>query len=62
MLAELSQGHSNREIARRLWVSEQTVKFHLSNIYKKLGITSRTEALRYAYQHDLDLGASALAE
>lgn len=53
VLAELSQGHSNREIARRLWVSEQTVKFHLSNIYKKLGITSRTEALRYAYQHDL---------
>ena len=53
VLAELSHGHSNREIARRLWVSEQTVKFHLSNIYKKLGITSRTEALRYAYQHDL---------
>ena len=53
VLAELSQGHSNREIARRLWVSEQTVKFHLSNIYRKLGITSRTEALRYAYQHDL---------
>lgn len=53
VLAELSQGHSNREIASRLWVSEQTVKFHLSNIYKKLGITSRTEALRYAYQHDL---------
>jgi DNA-binding NarL/FixJ family response regulator len=61
VLAELSQGHSNREIARRLWVSEQTVKFHLSNIYKKLGITSRTEALRYAYQHDLTT-APALAE
>ena len=61
VLAELSQGHSNREIARRLWVSEQTVKFHLSNIYKKLGITSRTEALRYAYQHDLT-SAPALVE
>jgi DNA-binding NarL/FixJ family response regulator len=61
VLAELSQGHSNREIARRLWVSEQTVKFHLSNIYKKLGITSRTEALRYAYQHDLT-AAPALTE
>ena len=37
------------------------MKFHLSNIYKKLGITSRTEALRYAYQHDLT-SAPALAE
>jgi DNA-binding NarL/FixJ family response regulator len=53
VLAELSQGHSNKEIASRLWLSEQTVKFHLRNIYRKLGITSRTEALRYAYEHDL---------
>ena len=53
VLAEVSQGHSNKEIASRLWLSEQTVKFHLRNIYRKLGITSRTEALRYAYEHDL---------
>ena len=53
VLAEVSQGHSNKEIASHLWLSEQTVKFHLRNIYRKLGITSRTEALRYAYEHDL---------
>ena len=53
VLAELAQGSSNKEIASRLWLSEQTVKFHLRNIYRKLGITSRTEALRYAYEHDL---------
>jgi DNA-binding NarL/FixJ family response regulator len=53
VLAELSQGLSNKEIASRLWLSEQTVKFHLRNIYRKLGITSRTEALRFAYEHDL---------
>jgi DNA-binding NarL/FixJ family response regulator len=53
VLAEVSQGHSNKEIATRLFLSEQTVKFHLRNIYRKLGITSRTEALRYAYEHDL---------
>ncbi len=53
VLAELAQGHTNKQIAARLWLSEQTVKFHLRNIYRKLGIKSRTEALRYAYEHDL---------
>ena len=43
-------GLSNREIGRQLWISEQTVKFHLRNVYRKLGISSRTEAARYAYR------------
>jgi DNA-binding NarL/FixJ family response regulator len=53
VLAELCNGLTNKQIAASLWLSEQTVKFHLRNIYRKLGIKSRTEALRYAYEHDL---------
>ena len=47
------QGHTNGRIARELWVTEQTVKFHLSNMYRKLGVGNRTEASRYAHMHDL---------
>ena len=59
VLAELSHGHTNKQIAASLWLSEQTVKFHLRNVYRKLGINSRTEALRYAYEHDLTALAPA---
>ena len=59
VLAELANGQTNKQIAARLWLSEQTVKFHLRNIYRKLGIKSRTEALRYAYEHDLAVRAPA---
>jgi DNA-binding NarL/FixJ family response regulator len=41
----LASGLSNREIARHLWVTERTVKFHLSNVYRKLGVASRREAV-----------------
>src|SRR5215213_9374689 len=53
VLAALAKGLSNREIGAQLWISEQTVKFHLRNIYRKLGLTSRTEAARYAYRSGL---------
>jgi DNA-binding NarL/FixJ family response regulator len=43
-----SEGHSNVRIARILWVTEQTVKFHLSNVYRKIGVGNRTEAGRWA--------------
>ena len=53
MLRALSRGLTNSLIGRELWVTEQTVKFHLTNIYRKLGVENRTEAVRYAYQHGL---------
>jgi DNA-binding NarL/FixJ family response regulator len=59
VLVELCHGSTNKEIAKRLWLSEQTVKFHLRNIYRKLEIKNRTEALRYAYEHDLALTPAA---
>jgi DNA-binding CsgD family transcriptional regulator len=40
-------------ISKNLWVSEHTVKFHLTNIYRKLGVTNRAGAVRYALEHDL---------
>ena len=53
ILALVAEGHSNRELARMLWVTEQTVKFHLSNIYRKLDVANRTEASRWAHRHGL---------
>src|SRR6266545_8433033 len=53
ILEELPAGGSNQQIAKRLFLAEQTVKFHLTNIYRKLGVATRTEALRYAYENGL---------
>jgi DNA-binding NarL/FixJ family response regulator len=51
ILRLVSEGHSNAELSRMLWVTEQTVKFHLSNIYRKLNVSNRTEASRWAHLH-----------
>jgi DNA-binding NarL/FixJ family response regulator len=48
ILRLVAEGHSNAELAKMLWVTEQTVKFHLSNIYRKLDVANRTEASRWA--------------
>jgi len=53
ILKAVARGLSNQAIGKELWVTEQTVKFHLTNIYRKLGVNNRTEAARYAYQHGL---------
>jgi len=53
ILTALARGLSNEQIGKELWIAEQTVKFHLTNIYRKLGVANRTEAARYAYQQGL---------
>jgi len=53
VLEALARGLSNKEIAQELWLTPQTVKFHLTNIYRRLGVANRTEAVRHAYQHRL---------
>jgi DNA-binding NarL/FixJ family response regulator len=53
ILRLVAAGHTNSDIARMLWVTEPTVKFHLSNTYRKLGVSNRTEASRYAYAYEL---------
>ena len=53
ILSALAQGKSNAAIAKELWVAPQTVKFHLTNVYRKLNVANRTEAARYAYQQGL---------
>jgi DNA-binding NarL/FixJ family response regulator len=53
ILQLVAQGLSNSELAERLWVSDQTVKFHLSNVYRKLHVESRAKASRWAAVHGL---------
>ena len=53
LLATLARGLSNQEIGKELWITEQTVKFHLTNVYRKLGVENRTQATRIAYEHGL---------
>jgi DNA-binding NarL/FixJ family response regulator len=53
ILAAVMRGLSNRAISEHFWVTEQTVKFHLSNVYRKLGVPNRTAAARFAHEHGL---------
>jgi DNA-binding CsgD family transcriptional regulator len=48
VLRLLAIGHSNREIAEKLFISENTVKTHLNNIYSKLGVSRRIQAISKA--------------
>jgi DNA-binding NarL/FixJ family response regulator len=53
VLTALGDGLSNKDIAKQLWLAEQTVKFHLTNIYRKLGVSTRNEAVHHAYRSGL---------
>jgi two-component system nitrate/nitrite response regulator NarL len=53
ILERVATGRSNKQIAGEFWLSEQTIKYHLTNVYRKLGVSSRTEAARFAYDHGL---------
>jgi DNA-binding CsgD family transcriptional regulator len=53
VLALVAMGRSNREVAEALVISQKTVARHLSNIFTKLGVSRRTEAAAYAFEHGL---------
>jgi len=53
IIRAVARGLSNEAISKELWVAEQTVTFHLPNIYRQLGVTNRTEAARYAFEQGL---------
>ncbi len=53
VLTLLASGLSNTEIAKRLYLSNATVKTHINRIFAKTGARDRAQAVRYAYQHDL---------
>lgn len=53
VLIELGRGGTNREIANRLFISDNTVKNHIHNILEKLGLSNRREVIRYAQQRGL---------
>jgi DNA-binding NarL/FixJ family response regulator len=53
VLRLVAAGAPNSRIAAQLWITEQTVKFHLSKVYRKLGVSNRTEASHCAYVNGL---------
>jgi DNA-binding NarL/FixJ family response regulator len=53
ILEAVAAGLTTAAISKDLWVSEHTVKFHLTNIYRKLGVPNRAAAIRYALDNEL---------
>ncbi len=53
VLSAIASGKTTATISGELWVSEHTIKFHLTNIYRKIGVSNRAGAVRYAVEHGL---------
>lgn len=53
VLELIAEGMINKEIAKQLYISEKTVKNHVSNIFKKLNVSDRTQAAIYAFKNNL---------
>jgi DNA-binding NarL/FixJ family response regulator len=61
ILQLVASGATNSDIARQLWITQQTVKFHVSNVYRKLDVGNRTEACHYAHVNGLVAPRESLA-
>lgn len=53
VLVLIAEGSNNKEIAEKLYISEKTVKNHVSSIFKKIGVNDRTQAAIYAYKNSI---------
>jgi DNA-binding NarL/FixJ family response regulator len=53
ILRRVAAGQSNNAVAKELWLSEKTIKYHLTNVYRKLGVKNRTASVRFAFEHGL---------
>jgi len=53
ILQHVAEGSTNGQVAKVLWVTEHTVKFHLANVFRKLDVTNRTQASAWAHGHGL---------
>jgi DNA-binding NarL/FixJ family response regulator len=53
ILSAVASGLTTSAISRELWISEHTIKFHLTNIYRKLGVANRAGAVRYAMENGI---------
>jgi DNA-binding NarL/FixJ family response regulator len=61
ILMAVAGGLTTKAISQDLWLSEHTVKFHLTNIYRKLGVSNRSAAVRYAFENDLASSGALVA-